>query len=258
MKHIDKSINEAAGKQVIDNLLEASWSKDEACYKGCDYGGLSKKEYRDEVLTLMMNEQEDLCCYCMKNLKDQKTTLEHIIPHHLKEAEFDDYLVTPELINNVVHLERFDRNNKIIPPDKYPHDISYHNLIVSCDSKIHCNNFRRDAKIFPLIYNANIEKIIEYDRAGNISGDQYEDDLDALGLSKPNSPLKFIRLIWYKLAKQYDHIDEITPEVIEAIVLDLIDIFEPVRILEDFTGNPSYQEEVLNYKWFFQYYKNNT
>lgn len=255
MKYIDKSINEVAGKKEVDVLLEDSWCDDDSCYRGCDYEGLRKPKYRDRLLSLMMREQENLCCYCMKDLDTERKTLEHIIPHHLQLAEFDAYLVTPELTNNVIHLEKFDRNNKVIPPNKYPHDIAYHNLIVSCDSKIHCNNYRSDDKITPLIYDVNIERKIEYDRAGSVSCHQYEDDLNALGLSKPNSPLKFIRLIWYKLAKKYHHIDEITPEVIEAVVLDLILIFEPLKILEDFTGKPSYQDLVMKYKWFFQYYK---
>ena len=255
MKYINKSVNETAGKQVVNTLMEDSWCNINRCYKGCDYEGLSKSKYKKQLLPLMMGEQSNLCCYCMKDLDNQKKTLEHIIPHHLNEAEFGAYLVTPELTGNVIHLQKFDRHNKVIPPNKYPHDISYHNLIVSCDSNIHCNHHRKDKKISPLMYDVNVEKEIGYDRAGNIFSDKYEDDLVALGLSNLSNPLKFIRLIWYKLAEKYDHIDEITHDVIEDTIYGFMDVFEPAKILENFTGEPSYQDEVLNYKWFFHYYK---
>jgi|GEM_PF-4301364 len=42
MKYIDKSINETAGKQVVDTLLEDSWDNLEACYQAADYEGLCR------------------------------------------------------------------------------------------------------------------------------------------------------------------------------------------------------------------------
>jgi hypothetical protein len=256
MKYIDKSINEIAGKQVVDTLLNDSWNNSEACYQGADYEGLCKPVYRGPILLLMLKEQSNLCCYCLKEIVAADTTLEHIIPHKIKVGDFAAYLVANELKNNVIHKEDFDRNSKAIPPMKYPHDIAYHNLIASCDSNIHCNNYRGDKKIEPFIFDVNIETLIEYDKAGNVLCDGYEDDFEKLGLSNPNSPLKLIRMIWYKLAEKLAHIEEITSEIIDDIIYEFILLFDGTKVVENFTNEPSYKDDVLKYKWFFQYYQN--
>lgn len=255
MRYIDKSVNETAGKLVVDTLLEDSWDVLDTCYKGADYEGLCKPAYRGQILPLTLNEQSSLCCYCLKEIVPGDTTLEHIIPNRLNVAGFASYLVTNELTNNVIHKDLFDRNTKVIPPVLYPHDIAYHNLIASCDSNMHCNNYRGDKKIEPLIFNANIENLVEYDKAGNVSSVQYEDDLEKLGLLNSNSPLKLIRMIWYKLANSFTHIHEITLDIIDDIIYELILLFDGTKIVENFTQVPSYKDDVLKYRWFFNYYK---
>jgi len=203
----------------------------------------------------MLSEQRNLCCYCLKEIVEADTTLEHIIPNRLKIDDFAFYLVTNELTNNVIHKAIFDRSTRIIPPVLYPHDIAYHNLIASCDSNIHCNNYRSDKKIEPFIFDVYIETLVEYDRAGNVSCIQYDDDLQKLGLSNTNSPLKLIRMIWYKLAQIFNQINEITADIIDVIIYELILLSDINKVLENFTNTPSYKEDVLRYKWFFQYYK---
>lgn len=257
MKYINKSGNEIAGKQIVNKLLEDSWDNIDSYYKGADYEGLCKKEYRIRTVQLMLSEQDNYCCYCMKEIEYANTTLEHIIPHNVNEDDFPKYLVVDELTNNVVYKNDFNRNTKLIPPAKYPHDIAYHNLIASCNSKLHCNNYRKDKKIKPFIYNINIEDIVEYDRAGNISCPQYEDDFQKIGLSNPNSPLKFIRMIWYKLAQNFNHINQITDEIIDDVIYKLISLFDGSKIIENFTSKPSYKDDIIKYDWFFNYYKHN-
>ncbi|MDI9364278.1 MAG: hypothetical protein QM541_04955 [Flavobacterium sp.] len=258
MKYIDKSINETAGKQIVDNLLEHCWIDDQNRYINADYeNGLcdNRTTFYKELSEVLLEEQNGLCCYCLKEINEDSTTLEHIIPNKLKLGDFGSYLVTDELRNNVIHKTAFDRSAKVIPPVHYPHDIAYHNLIASCNSKKHCNNYRSDKKIEPFIFDANIETLVEYDRAGNASCVQYDDDLQKLGLSNTNSPLKLIRMIWYKLAQIFNQINEITAEIIDDIIYELILLFDGNRVLENFTNTPSYKEDVLRYKWFFQYYK---
>lgn len=255
MKFIDKSINEKAGKRVVDSLLEESWSALDSCYKGADYNGLCKPEFRNQILSLILDEQSSLCCYCLKEIFPGDTTIEHIIPNRLKVADFDSYLVADELTNNVIHKDLFDRSTKVIPPLHYPHDIAYHNIIASCDSKTHCNNYRGDKKIKPLVFDTNIGHLVEYDKAGNPSSVEFENDLQKLGLLNSNSPLTFIRRIWFRLATKFTHINDITLDVIDDIIYDLILFFDDARIIENFTSVPSYKDDVLKYKWFFNYYK---
>jgi hypothetical protein len=256
MQYIDKSKNEAAGKQLVDNLLTDSWCNIDNCYKGADYNGLSN--YRSPIVRLMLDEQDSLCCYCLREIVETNTTLEHIIPHKINPTDFPSYLVIDELTNNVIHKDSFIRNQRVIPPNKYPHDIAYHNLIASCDSNAHCNHYRGNSKIEPLIFDKNIETRVEYDRAGNAFSETYENELEMLGLSLINSPLRFIRKIWHELAQKFKNISDITEEIIEDVIYDLISRFNGTQIIDDFTGDPSYKLDVLKYKWFFHYYKNNT
>lgn len=256
MKYINKIPNEVAGKQIVNELLSDCWNDEESTYKNADYLDLCKTQYKNRFQGLLLQEQSNLCCYCMKELiNNYTTTLEHIVPHKSGVESFVSYLVTPELTNNVIHRDNFDKNIRILPPVLYPHDIAYHNLIASCDSNMHCNNYRSDKKIEPFIFDANIETLVEYDKAGNASCVQYEDDLQKLGLLNSNSPLKLIRMIWYKLANTFTHINEITLDIIDDIIDELILLFDGAKIIENFKQVPSYRDDVLKYKWFFNYYK---
>ena len=164
MKYINKIPNEVLGKQIVDELLFDCWDNVYNIYKNADYLDLSRPHYKSRLQDLLLQEQSNLCCYCMKELVNyHTTTLEHIIPHKSKVGIFSSYLTRDELTNNVIHRDNFDRYTKVIPLVKYPHDIAYHNLIASCNSNIHCNNYRSDKKIEPLIFDANIETLVEYD-----------------------------------------------------------------------------------------------
>lgn len=258
MKYIDKSINVIAGKQIVDNLLMHCWIVDQSCYINADYeNGLcdNRTTFYEDINTLLIDEQKELCCYCLKEINEDSSTLEHIIPNKLNIHDFASYLVTDELTNNVIHKAAFYRNAREIPPLYYPHDIAYHNLIASCKSNIHCNNYRSDKKIEPFIFIVNIENLVEYDKAGNAHSVQYEDDLHKLGLTKINSPLKFTRMIWFELAQTFDNINEISEEVIDEAIERLVLRFSDTKEVENFMGRTSYRNDVIKYKWFFQYYK---
>lgn len=255
MKYIDKSVNQTDGKAIVDELLTDSWNID--TYNGADYDALKKPKYKGRITNLLLTEQASNCCYCMKEIELPKTTIEHIIPQEVRIADFAEYLVVNELINNVIHKETFDKNSRIIPPSKYPHDIAYHNLIASCDSNLHCNNYRSNKNIKPLVFNPKIYEIVKYDKAGNIDCDQYEEDFNKIGLSNPASPLNLIRRIWFRLAEGFDQINQINEEIIDDIILDFILLSDGTKVIENFTNKPSYKDEVLKYSWFFLYYKNN-
>jgi hypothetical protein len=255
MKYIDKSTNQVAGMAIVNELLADSW--DGSIYYGADYDGLKKPKYKNRFTYLLLAEQGYHCCYCMKHILPANTTLEHIIPQEVKEADFGSYLVVPELTNNVVYKNSFNRSTRVIPPLKYPHDIAYHNIIASCNSNSHCNNKRGDKPIKPLIYDPAIESKVIYDRAGNIKCDEYENDLFNIGLLRTKNPLNLIRLIWYKLSQKYEEFVQITSEAINDIINDLITLFDDISIIDNFLGEPSYNTEVIKYGWFFDYYKRN-
>ncbi len=253
MEYIDKATNEVVGKLIVEELLADSWNDNE--YIGADYDGLKKTKYKNRFTNLLLHEQNNLCCYCLKQIDLSKTTLEHLIPQEVSIPDFQSYLVVDELTNNVIHKTTFDKNIYSIPPQKYPHDIAYHNLLASCDSNLHCNNYRGNKTIAPFMFNNDISSLVKYDRAGNVDCEQYEDDFSKLGLSNASSPLKLIRLIWCKLSQGFNEINQITEEIIDDIIFELILLFDDSRIVDNFTRKPSYKEEVLKYQWFFNYYK---
>lgn len=254
MKHINKITNEAAGKLIVNELLSDSW--DLNTYYGADYEGLKKPKYKSRFTGLLLTEQSNLCCYCMKEIELQKTTMEHIIPQDVSEDRFNDYLVVDELTDNVIFKGNFDKSSRIIPPPKYPHDIAYHNLVASCDSNAHCNHFRKNKTIRPFIYDSQVENKVKYNDNGIAHSDDYFNELAVTGIS--TSPLLIVyRKIWKILSTQIGNPNDVTTDDIEMIILTMEGGSNFTQLLSNFYGNPSKKEDLLKYKWFFDYYKRN-
>ena len=250
MQYIDKSIRENEGKQIVNSLLNDCWNDNG--YVGADYDTLCKPVYKKPFIDLLLDEQSKFCCYCMREL--DKTTLEHIIPQSASIQEFDKY-ISEILTNNVIHKDNFDKSNHVIPPAKYPHDIAYHNLIVSCDGNSHCNHHRGDNFIKTLFYDIEICQKVEYDSKGNAFSVEYFDDLETIGIS--TNPLLIIyRKILCEFAKIKESIEEISDDDILEIVatISLEDKYQ--NTLNNFWDSPSKRPDLLKYRWFFNYYKN--
>lgn len=257
MKWIDKSNNRIQGNAIVEKLLINAWDDTDNQYKGADYDGLNSKEYRRELVPLMLEEQENRCCYCLKELKTDQPhikgniTIEHIIPQSIEKEKFNSYLVAQELNDHVIHKDDFPRSIIQISLDKYPHDICYSNLILSCNSKEHCNNPRGNKDIKPFIYDSDIESKVAYDAAGLIDCEEYTPSFENIGLDSPN--LTVIRKIWRILSSRIDNPEQITHEEIDVELYSLIDDPDYLKIIETFT--PSQQAELKDYHWFYNYYK---
>lgn len=256
MQYIDKSKHRQVGNQIVDNLLEDAWNLTENEYKGADYEGLCRKEYREPFVECIVLEQSCLCCYCMKKISQQNITLEHIIPHKIKLSDPDlpRYFKKTELANHVIHKENFDSTAKQISLEKYPHDIAHSNLVGSCDSNTHCNHYRSDDFIHSLFYDNSITQKIQYDKAGRVDTDEYEASCHTLGIST-NEKLRLIRKIWRILSMKVIDIKILTNDRIDEEIYELIDDPDYTQLIEDFTGKPSYKDELRAYDWFFNYYK---
>jgi len=258
MNFIDKSIHENQGNLIVDELLERSWIADQNQYINANYeDGLCNNKYSsyNDLTNILLENQHNNCCYCMKDITPAETTLEHIIPHKTKtQIEFNRYLVSNQLSNNVIYSSIFDKLTKIIPPLKYPHDVAYHNLVASCDSNSHCNHYRGNKYINTLFYDANIGEKIEYDDEGIAFSAEYIDDLAALGLSITED-LKIYRKMWCEFSKTKADAEDVTEEDIEMLALTLKGDNKFERQLANFYGTPSKRQELLKYKWFFNYYK---
>lgn len=260
MKYIDKATHQLQGNQIVDNVLEISWVDDQNQYINANYddGLCNNQEMFYQNLTIVLLEnQESYCCYCMKQLDSTgNTTLEHIIPHKVKtQEEFDNYIICDELNNNVIYSRNFDRNTKVIPPEKYPHDIAYYNLLASCDSNAHCNHYRSNKPVYPLFYDSFISDKVDYNSEGIAYCEEYQKELIATGIST-NADLKGFRKVWKILAERYSTIDEITNDEIDTIILELVDHAYFEKLLNNLTGENNNKELFKKYTWFFYYYKN--
>jgi len=248
MLFINKAINPILGTSVIDTFLGLCWNG--AQYIGADYNTLPK----NEIKTILLNEQANICCYCMRQLlNNYTTTLEHVAPHQASIEEFDMY-TSPFIVANVLHKSLFDRTTQLIPPAQYPHDISYHNLVASCDSNSHCNHYRGDCLILPLFYDNTVQTKVEYDDQGQVFSAEYLDTLAAVGVST-NNELVIFRRIWSELSNIKDDPEDVTEDDILEIIASMQTEVKYERTLNNFWGNPSKKPDLLKYQWFFHYYK---
>jgi len=254
MNYIDKIVNEKKGTAIINNLLNETWNDQEERYIDANYDTLCKPEYRQPLIEALLHEQNAYCCYCMQNLEESnKISLEHFIPKNCNQDTFARYN-HPIFTKNVIHTNSFDKGNKIIPPEKYPHDIAYHNLLVSCKNPVHCNLGRGNKFIRPLVYDDQIMKKVEYDRNGRIFSAEYFKEINQLNLSVEE--LRQFRQIWNIISKKYPDLDlkTITCQDLDIIVKGLSLLKNP-KLLENLFNSPKNIEKLLDYKWFYEYYK---
>lgn len=251
MQRINK--NTPAGNQIIDGVLNSAWSQEENRYEGNIYYGLLNEGSRIQLKNLFLVEQNNKCCYCLKEITIDDISIEHIIPQNISIDDFNTYLVVPELTENVIHKNTFDRNTQKIPPQRYPHDLGYNNLIASCKSSTHCNNKRGNASISPFIYDDEMIQSISYEPTGSVFTTLAE--IDALKLN--NDFLKMIRRLWHLIAKNIESLDEIINANTFQNIVDEIIVNEGEKYIETFSGESSKVAVIFQYKWFFNYYRQN-
>lgn len=251
MRFIDKSGNAIEGNKLVDELLREAWDQTESHYVGADYNGLNARKYREKLLRLLLQEQENRCCYCMRLITIDDSTIEHLIPQKVIKSSFASYLVTEELRDHVMHKDDFIRNQRLISPVKYPHDIAYNNLIASCKSREHCNNFRGSKDIEPFVYDKEIGEIAVYDAGGLIDCDQYKTSFDNLGLNSHN--LRLIRKTWRRVSPLAGNYENLTQNKIEELLYELTDDPDYIQMIESFTQGP--HTELQEYTWFCSYYR---
>lgn len=253
MKYIDKSLLGEVGNGIVDDFLTDSWNTQEQKYSGADYDGLNKPLFRERIISLLLLEQEKMCCYCMASIKKDDVTIEHVIPQNIPQDECGSYFINSILNNNVIHRNNFNFHFFNIPPDLYPHDIAYFNIVASCDSHSHCNHYRSNKTISPFFYDPQIESKILYDGAGRLSSIEYEEDFEKVGISTDRK-LIFIRFIWFKLASKFASFNFINEQAIDELILESINIYSDYFVVENFIGEPSYKSEIIKYSWFYHYY----
>jgi len=241
MEYIDKN----QGEQQAHTLLCAFLSR-------CQNGGFSPnddlydkmKSDRDPsgqnadttyniLRRQLLQDNQGRCCYCMRTIGEENTTLEHVIPNKIADqAHYDEYhtFYSREDWGKMIFSRVFLANPRW-PFRAFPHTVAYENLIPSCNGKfaknvsddIHarddreskcCNNKRGNEFVIPFVLNQQMVSEFKYMRNGyviwpvvdrNIRGDArkklLEEHLKTINNLNLNCPeLVAIRRIWFFLS----------------------------------------------------------
>lgn len=290
MKYIDKSICrdefDEYTKQYLNNARKANGSFFPELASKTSYEGFSNKKYKTTAipegsqyngwLDLLLKEQENRCCYCMRELKANEVSVEHLVPESFKgldEAEeyafysskastIRDYVITGNAFDKLANKGPIDINNLV----KMPHLIAHSNLFPACNTECKgctCNNNRGNKRILPLMLMEDVDSWMRYDENGELLLTYHEskiayDTISHLDINTPTQ--KETRHLWYRFSRK-----KIAPEEAKAATFNdrerqLTTAFDTDKIMnlpsayqKYFTADP-YWEIFLQYNWFYTYY----
>lgn len=241
MLYIDKSKNKDDGNQITMDYLKTCCLGADGRYHDIRYdnrdAGTShtfcshnQREYRKRLVNILLENQQNRCCYCLRKLKtaqceedsDEVVTLEHIIPRGFESGngKLPYYQSAPELSPEEVVMT--DEYEQAYDQSKLglPHKVAYNNIVASCNgtfpyvrnqnegkSKICCNEFRLEKDAYPVYFVAKILEYIDYTPDGDIHGkcdadinmqNKIEDVIKNTNLQCDS--LKQIRRLWFILS----------------------------------------------------------
>ncbi len=106
MIFIDKTRHEEDANTLIDGFIDSGWNEQESAYCGISY-----KQLPGDIRCFILRSQNNLCCYCLKQLTSFDLTIEHIIPDSLtvkNQMEFVRYgTYIPLLATHVIPKDQF-------------------------------------------------------------------------------------------------------------------------------------------------------
>lgn len=271
MKTINKNPISPASV-AIANLLDKHWVNADNMYT-------SLPSYDDITATMrehFANEQDNLCCYCMRKIStsNKTVTLEHIIPQSADITLAAKYQsASPLLANWVVYKSLFNRSLRIdAPPDMpfssaapQPHHIAYYNLIAACNESRTCNNGRRNEYVAPFLYDTHAVAQLRYTKEGVLSGYKLEtgetkpifEGIEALKLSNPQI-WNFIREVWYELSRKFSNANEIDEKDIDAAI-GVVQSSKPTKqathLKNNFKIGTEFRAKIPLFSYFFYYYR---
>lgn len=219
MKYINKDRHLQAGHEITDHYLETTCKVDDGDgnfhYQNVNYEGtFGSTGSKAAMLQLALDNQENFCCYCMRDLhlQNQDANMEHIIPQSCDQAKFNYYMglnVTPLTTDSVVRTGDFTGMTNVNVPPR-PHTVTFENLVVSCDgtfpdkkgSSQCCNHKRGQEDIYPLFYVATVSDEISYTEDGSMQPNarctHQEEYRATIGKARLNcTNLRDIRRLWH-------------------------------------------------------------
>lgn len=270
MKYINKN-NEAHANPIMDDYLTIARAESyDADHLYKQFGSFSRKnELIDNVL---LPEQDNLCCYCMRSLPNHTyATIEHIIrqsiPDNASMSRYFKLHLRGLDIHNICHTDDYLAGKSL--PGQYPHKVAYHNFAMACPM---CNNNRGDKDIYPLFLYPNIQQEISYNRQTGeltwLTDPELIKPLPALPTVEKvginSSLLKAIRSVWF-FGKDHPTATYSTPDTVsnEVEKQELVYLafgealsFDPSFTMEDMNTFLSlltphiWQNFVLKYSYF--------
>lgn len=248
MEFINKS-NQATLLPIYTDFEDRAWNIAENQYHGYNYD----RSPKEDIKTHLIDEQNSLCCYCMAKLEDNRTTtLEHVFP---QKPISTDLLINYNI--QCIDSKKFDRTIiRNVPNDQLtnlPHDISYYNLIASCNSPSSCNSARGNKPIFPFFFELNVKNEFQYDANGEIFSERYSSEISTLGLA--NTELIKYRKLWrYMRIKNvvlnFNDVDALKNEVIsQALEIGIDENDSFFKVFSE--PNEVKVNKAIKYKYFY-------
>lgn len=249
----------------------------------------TESAYKDIWRKLLCEEQNYLCCYCMRRLAIDKFSAEHIIPQSLRgredRAEFLRYVTgdnaAPNIVEGVEYSDdtearTFTSESDIDKLTKMPHVISHQNMLAACNGLrgsekdgCCCNNERGRAFLVPYMLIPHGPDKFRYDVNGIISMRPVDTDWQEMVRTLNGITFQTIRFIWHKIARnttfQERHFSYDTPELQRMNILKTAfkqdNYFKIPQKYRGYAGkiagrgNEYAWKLLVDYRWFLQYYR---
>ena len=296
MIYIDKNIHKQDFDIYTKEYLKSAQNDMEGGFipqlgDTASYGGFSKRDYKYTSIPeksnfkgwsdILLQEQNGMCCYCMRKLDISEVSVEHLVPESFEgldeTEEYNFYAsLAPQIRKNVITGSRFDNiSNRIkIDVDKLsrmPHLIAHSNLFSACCPKgfgCSCNNHRGNHRVLPMMIMNNTNEWLKYDENGEFKLIYPDTEIAKNTISHldiNSSGLKEIRELWYLFSRKKIYLEHDS----DIEFKDRDDFIRKALNLDSTTVLPSkyhkylrsdsdfYWKQFLKFNWFYQYYLDN-
>ena len=278
---------EAEGKKQTKDYIDSCWNNANHKYENLIY----ESTRLGKLGSVLFDEQKDkngnsYCCYCMRRLflKDtedkhkKNITYEHIVPHKIKSNEWESdkvhYLNFSNL--NEKHItvcfegELTDAQKNVkMTGMPYPHFVSYHNLVASCNGATFedktlvnshcCNNNRKERFVMPIYLSPYLVNGISYTSKGELDYDDSVYDyrwFDKKHLNLTNAWITLVRRIWCKISKsEYTDLDVEQARNDKNLRQNIIDDVDSNNEISSWAESDMAWNLFSEYNWFYNYYK---
>ena len=293
MRYIDKFRNHKRAHSINVRFLQDCYANDlpqpvpRPDNPSSSFDDFKKPQYRDSDdgwKSLLYEEQDQRCCYCMRKLG--VVNYEHVIPRSITSSDAEDiryYMQHAQALHDFVEIsdvfaaKNFSSISDIQNEKRMPHIVALSNLLVACNGKLNsqfvagccCNNHRGDRRMMPIMLRSDCDEVVKYDENGILRIDMDDDTLKDLMTDLNDETLQEIRAIWNKLSTT----ERLLSDVGEYSLKERIEWFKDAYGTDDFSLLPEsvkryvgflsadnsapdfYWNILLDYDWFYMYYK---